>query len=178
MRQVIALSNIKHAWLRFPIFDHLPSLRSPLFVRSNTDNLVLEDQQQRLAAWTGLHSKELALVLKDCKSASDAEKAAACDLLKRCLQSEPEQRPTMKSVLEFPFLSGRAADMQRILDNHDVLNTKMDALAVQLQHAKVTIAIVTLPSHARLRAQNFARLRVNLLQISPGVAYARYDVGG
>jgi serine/threonine protein kinase len=37
--------------------------------------------------------------------------------LERCLQPKPEQRPTMKSVLEFAFFNGRAADMKILLDN-------------------------------------------------------------
>jgi serine/threonine protein kinase len=113
-------------------------------MRSNDDNLVLEEQQQRLAAWTGLEPQELALVLKNCKSASDLERAAACDLLERCLQSKPEQRPTMQSVLEFAFLNGRAADMKLLLDKqaelgediHQVEN-KVGALGDALEEAKV-----------------------------------------
>jgi hypothetical protein len=46
-------------------------------MRSNDDNLVLEEQQQRLAAWTGLEPKELALDLKNHKGATDVERAAA-----------------------------------------------------------------------------------------------------
>lgn len=89
-------------------------LRSPLFMRSNDDNLVLEDQQQRLVLWSGLNPKERSLVLskENCEGASDEDRAAACELLDQCLQRDPEQRPTMRTVLKLAFFSGRTTNTQ------------------------------------------------------------------
>jgi hypothetical protein len=159
-------------------------------MRSNDDNLVQwisdMDQQQRLATWSGLEETELALVLKDCQDATDAERAAARDLLMRCLQAKPEARPTMEAVLEFAFISGRTADMQLILGNQGAImsnqgkmDAKMDALAVQLRQAKVTITILTLHiSLTRTFACAHFGMPAHRLDLSPGVAHARYAVGG
>lgn len=42
-------------------------------MRSSDDNLVLKDQQQRLATWGGLEEDERILVLKECKGAGEAD---------------------------------------------------------------------------------------------------------
>jgi serine/threonine protein kinase len=163
-------------------------VRSRLFNRDNEDNLKAEDEQ-RLAGWnedkllglSAIFKKELALVLKDCNDATDTDRAAARDLLVACLQSDPEKRPTMESVLKLPFLSGRDAGHERVMDelsmmkkqgveffevmvtkadeHHEVVVTKVDAIAKQLTQAEVTLVILTSQSvlHARLRDANFTR---------------------
>ena len=134
---------------------HTHTLRSPLFMRSNDDNLVLEEQQQRLATWSGLEAKERSLVLKECQGASAGDRAAACELLERCLHPEPKQRPTMEQVLELAFFSGRAADIQLLLDNQAAVldnqqllrgdmqqvKSKLDTLSDELKQAQVRVLL-------------------------------------
>lgn len=111
-------------------------------MRSNDDNLVNAEQKQRLATWAGLNAEELCLVLKDCKGVRDFDRAAACDLLIRCLHPKAEQRPTMEAVLELAFFSGRASDTQLILDNQATMMGDQKVLHEDIQ--EVTSKIGTL----------------------------------
>jgi serine/threonine protein kinase len=112
---------------------------------------VLEDQQQRLVTWSGLKETERCLVLKECGDANDSDRAAAQELLDKCLQRDPLLRSSMGQVLELAFISGRAADMKALLDGQNSLlkkvdavkatvddtNEKVDSLSDQLQKAQV-----------------------------------------
>jgi serine/threonine protein kinase len=128
-----------------------------LFHRDIEDNLV-PTERKRLATWTGLKPEELALVLDDCTDATDDDKAAACELLVQCLQSKPELRPTMESVLKLAFFNGRTADMQLLHEDMRRVEHKIDAIGDALEKAKVLfLTILNLGSDDIVRTHETKR---------------------
>jgi serine/threonine protein kinase len=115
--------------------------RRRLFNRDNEDNLVVEEQQ-KLANWGGLSADEQEQVLKDCMEAGGDDRAAAVDLLVRCLQRDPKQRPSIKDVLEMEFISGINASILRIERKLDGAHDKLDGAHVKLDDAHEKLEVL------------------------------------
>jgi hypothetical protein len=165
-----------------------------LFSRNNDDNLVLKDQQVRLATWHVLNEEEKSLVLKECdwqnvdESERELIRAAACELLDKCLHPDPTKRPTMKTVLELAFFSGRAADMQLSLSNQaefrrDMrrVEQKVDALGDALNEAKVrlfdvptSVSFTILCLRTRTQAARIKCIQASLLRGMLSVSESEY----
>lgn len=76
----------------------------------SNDDLVDENDCCRLCVWHTISDEELEPVLASkTTKASDAEKIAAKDLVRRCLQGDPALRPTIEDILEHPFLKSSSS---------------------------------------------------------------------
>ena len=61
--------------------------------------------KQRLSLWLDITDKKLETVFSDPSAeCSSKDRRAAQHLIRACLQGDPERRPTMRELLEFPFL--------------------------------------------------------------------------